>query len=496
MINKLFINTKKAKHNVLCFGSALIVLCIRITLLAYFIPSSIGKFDLTSNKMYTLGDISRETAESVSEDITVYLITSQENKSEAVETIISRYTRLNRKIKYDTLDPEADKAFIANYNSSIIEDNSVLIICEDRSRYIPYSAFFSYDTESYEYCYSLYTLYYQYEYISSDVTFAEFMMYFSPTLSLYDGYEYELQLTSAIKAVTSSDTKKLYILSGHDEHGISQDVSNRLGVNLFEVQYLNLNKSAIPSDANCILLTPTKDITESEYSALSEYLKNGGKLMLLSSYSDSESFENLLKLTSEFGLTTDFRGYLCEDDENYNSSSYQGLTLPDVSSAELADVLENHKATVMLGGSTGIKATQAEGITHIPLLTTSPQAYEKHITEDTQSLEFDEQTDTRAMFYTAIKAENSSNGSFVWISSESIIYDDYDPHCARGNKEAFIYLLNDLTENSGKLDIETKSVQTEIIDADAPYIYTVLCIFTVLAIGAITFGVIKYKKTK
>ncbi len=496
MTNKLFENKNKTSLNVAVMGMSIILICILLSVLTAFIPSNIGKFDLTSNKMYTLGDISRETAISVSDDVIIYLIAPEGSENESLETLIQRFTKLNKKIKFDALDPDKDENFISKYHSSMIEDNSVLIISGERARYIPYSAFFSYTKETFESCYQIYTVYYQYGYIDQSVTFADFMQYFAPALTLYDRYEYELQLTCAIKTVTSSDTKKLYILSGHGEYELSQDLINRLGVNLFEAQTLNLNTSELPSDTDCLMLIPTKDISEKEYAILSEYLKNGGRLMLLTSYSDDVKFENLLKLTNDFGLTTNFDRYLCEDDENYNLNDYQGLILPDISSSELADALENGSASVMLGGSTGIKVFPTDGINVTPLLTSSTQAYEKKITEETESLEFDESSDTRGSFYTAVKAENSSGGKLVWVSSGSVIYDDYDPHCARGNKEAFIQFLNALTDNTGALNIDGKAVSTEAVDVGASYIYTVLAIFALAALGTLTFGIIRYKKTK
>ncbi len=492
----VFTDKKTVRRYVLIIGASLIAVCLILAVLSSLIPSNIGKLDLTSNKMFTLGDISRETAMAASQDVTIYLISEEGNESSSVETIINRYTKLNPKIKFDTLNPTKDEDFISKYHSSVIEDGSVLILCGERAKYIPYSSFFSYSSDNYDYCYQLYTYYYQYGYISSDVTFADFMQHFAPSLTLYDGYEYELHITSALKSLTSDDCKKIYILSGHNEYGLSQDTENRLRASLLDMQTLNLSESAIPHDAKCILLTPAKDITENEYTALSEYLKNGGRLMLLTSYSDSVKFENLLKLTGDFGLSTSFDGYLCEDDKNYNLNSYQGLTVPDISSSDLADILEANSASVLLGGATGITATETNGITHTPLFTTSPSAYEKHLTDDSDSLDFNEETDTRGTFYTGIKAENSSSGELIWISSEAIIYDDFDPYCSRGNKEAFIHLLNDLTDNTGALNIETKAVSTEIIDADSAYIYTVLAIFALLALGSLTFGIIRYRKTR
>ncbi len=494
--NSVFTDKKAARRRTAILGTTLIVIFLLIALLVSLIPSSIGKLDLTSNKMYTLGDISRDIASSVSKDVTIYLISPEGSENETVKTVMQRYTRLNPKIKFDTLDPDKHENLISKYHSSMTEDNSALIVCGDNARYIPYSAFFSYSTENYKYCYQLYTFYAQYGYIDSNVTFADFMQYFAPTLTLYDGYEYELQLTTAIKAVSSDKAKKVYIPAGHGENGISQDLANRFGVNLFETKVFDMKTEAVPDDCSTVLLIPIKDLTEKEYTTLSSYLQNGGKVILMTSYSSNIKFENLLKLTEKFGLTTNFDGYLCEDDENYNSNNYQALILPDVSSPALADALEKHSASLMLGGATGIKATVTDKVTHTPLLTTSPTAYEKHITEDTKSLAFDETTDKRGSFYTAIKAESSDGGSLVWISSTALVYDDFDPHCSRGNKEAFIHILNELTGNVGALEIQSKNVPKNAVSVPASYIYTVLAIFALLAIASITFGIIRYRKRR
>ncbi len=484
---------KKKRLRTAAFSAVLILLTLIISLSASFIPSWISKLDITSNRMNSLGDISKDIASSVSTDVTLYLVASESTYNETIKLILERYTAVNPKIKVELADPDKDATLIKSYCGGIPADNSIIAVSEKRSRYILYSELFSYSAETYSGCYQLYMAYVQAGYLSSsEYDFATFMSELAPELRIYDGFNYELQISSAIKYVSSDDVKNLYLLLGHSE-SLTEDIVYRLNLNLYDFQGVDLSSDELPDDTDCIMLMPSTDITESEYDILSSYLSDGGKLFLITSYS-TKDFTNLLRLTSEYGLTTEFDKYLCEDDENYNYMEYCAYAVPDISDKATADILEESGASIMFASATGITSSEKDGITLTPILTTSPNAYTKEPGEDIASLAFNEDTDTRQSYYVGIKAENSNDGELVWISSGALIYDDYDPYTLRGNKLMFTSLMNSLNDFEGAPSIEPTAPSNTVIQPGASYIYTFIAIFILLAAANIVLCVIRCKK--
>ena len=103
--------------------------------------------------------------------------------------------------------------------------------------------------------------------------------------------------------MTSEETKKIYRTSGHGESTVSTSLSELFEKANLSMEELNLlMNSEIPEDCDLLFMyAPTTDITEDEKNTLSEYLKNGGKMMLISGAEDQET-PNLDTFMEEYGL--------------------------------------------------------------------------------------------------------------------------------------------------------------------------------------------------
>lgn len=483
---------KSAYAFILCVISVLLIAALILSLTG-LIPSHAAMIDLTSNNMYTLTDTSVDVLASLDKDITVYLLSYQGEENETIRVFLERYAGKSDKITVTELDIEKDAELIKSYTSQTPESNSIIIASADRYRYIPYYMLFNYSSDAYYNAYTIYSYYYQNGTITA--SFTDFMKYFAPYSALYDGYAYEMQITSAIKYVAAGELTSLYMMLGHSEEGLTEDVASRIASDCIELLPLKADTEDIPPDADCILLMPATDITENEYEKLKAYMDGGGRVILITTYFPETKFDNLIRLTSEYGLTSDLNAYLCEDNENYCYSGYPELIIPDISDIPLADLLDAEDSRVLLGGSTGIKVSETvpEGIDITPILTTSPDAYTKADTDN--GLEFDEDTDVRSIYLTGVCAENTSGGGLVWFSSGAIIYDDYDVYSNFGNKLTFMHYLNTFTENNDRLQISPIQSVSTAIDAGTPFIYTFLALFCLLIPAAVlVFGIIRYKK--
>lgn len=165
-------------------------------------------------------------------------------------------------------------------------------------------------------------------------TFAE--KYTSETS--FDG---EGAITSAIDYVVSDDHPQLYILQGHT--------------------FSLLNEDSVPEDADCVLIyAPTSDISDEEVKILSDYTKNGGKLMVVAGPVESGSLTNLYSLLEEYNIDTQ-EGVVVEGDRDHYAFQALYMLMPDMNSNDITDPLIDDKYYVLMPVSQGMKVNDTTG---------------------------------------------------------------------------------------------------------------------------------------
>ncbi len=447
------------------------------------IPTLYTKLDLTSNSLYTLSPETEKLIASVDEEVTIYLIAPTGEENDGIKTFLERYAGKSKRITLKTLDPTADAEEIFNYSGSVPPSNSIVVKTEKRYKLIPYYDLFYYGEEAYNYAYRIYSQYLEAGYINSNLGFNEFLKNYAVYDGCYSGYDYEESINSAIRYVTSDTLKKVYLLAGHEEDSPSFDVYNHITDFGIELTRINAGKIDIPADTDLLLLFPNTDISDVEKDKLSQYMKGGGRVFIVTT--QGVDYTTLYTLLKEYGVESDGK-YLCEDNENYNFEKLTAYTVPDISDEGLADLLENQAGTLLLAGTTGITRTETapEGITFKPLLTTSPESY----TTDNVKYEFDAANDTRRVRYTGVSAMNESGGGLVWISAPSILYEDYTVYTNGGNLLTLTYYINSLTENTYEEPLTPIMLASARLDAPKWFIYT----FASLFCGAVPLGLIGY----
>ncbi len=451
-----------------------------------FLPSGITRIDLSANSMYTLSSETEDLISKINEPITIYLIAPTGEENDGIRTFLERYCFKNKNIKLKLLDPLADADKIFEYCGSTPPANSIVVESSKRYKFIPYYDLFYFDNNAYNYNFQIYATYRESGAIS-DISFTDFLKKYAVYEGLFTGYEYEESVNSAIRYVISDSLKKVYVVVGHEEDAPSFDVSNLIGNFGIDISWINLDRIEVPQDTDLLLLFPNSDITDTEKNKLSEYMKNGGKLFLVTSY--GIDYSGLNYLLNEYGLESDGK-YLCEDNELYNYEKIPAYTVPDVTDEGLADILEDQAGTILLAGTTAITLMEnvPQGITIKPILTTSPESY---TTDDVADYKFDQEKDTRKLRYTGISAFNEAGGGVVWISSPSILYEEYTIYTNGGNLLTLTYFINTLTENTYKDPIPANIPVSASIEVPKWFLYTFATLFCgVIPIGLIGFAVI------
>lgn len=194
------------------------------------------------------------------------------------------------------------------------------------------------------------------------------------------GITAEQSLTGAIKYVLSATTPVIYFTSGHDELDYETEYSAMVSIlrnNNFDVRKLELfNLAEIPADCSTLILAdPKKDLTTAESKLIGTYLRSGGGLMVISSYSNV-TFPQLNTLLQDYDLElTGNKIREGDKDHRYNDDPYLLRTIAPASTLTTTAIdgftlADNVRAVSRLSSG-------KDYITVEPVLTTSAQGFQE-----------------------------------------------------------------------------------------------------------------------
>lgn len=182
-------NKRHLKHG--SWSSFLVLFVIAAVVLVNLIigqlPTTMTQFDVSTQKLYSLTDDTKDLVKGLEQDVTLYYVVTGGNEDDTIEKMLDRYQDLSSHIKVEKKDPNLYPKFTSQYTEEEVADNSIIVVCGEKSRVV--SSMDMWETSV------SYTTY------SQQTT----------------GFDGEGQITSAISYVTSEDTTKLYWLSGHGE---------------------------------------------------------------------------------------------------------------------------------------------------------------------------------------------------------------------------------------------------------------------------------------
>ena len=233
-----------------------------------------------------------------------------------IENLLSKYDSLSDHVKVVKKNPDIYPTFAEQYTSEEVANNSLIVECGDKSRYIAYD----------------------------DIYISEANM---ATYSYDNSFDGEGAITSAIDYVVNEEQPQLYELEGHGEAELPEAFSEQFEKENIELNTFSLlNEDTIPEEADCILIyAPSSDISTEEKDLLAEYVENGGKLMVLAGPTEDGTLENLYSLLADYGVEA-AEGIVVESDREHYAFQAPYILLPDISSNEITDPLldENYYA--------------------------------------------------------------------------------------------------------------------------------------------------------
>ena len=435
--------------------AAVIAAVVLLNLLVRAIPSKYTEFDLSEAGLYTLGDSSKQVAQELSQDVTIYYLCETGNEDQIISKLLDKYAAESSHITWELKDPAVYPTFAAQYGAQDASSGSLILVSGDQNVVLDASDLYDYDYSDY------------YTTGTYSVTFAG-----------------ENEVTSAIYRLTSGEQKHAYYTTNHGEQTLTDTLTNALESQNLSLTALDLLSSGIPEDCDLLIINdPAQDLASAgslvdEMSLLRSYLSSGGKVLLLTdSYYNTP---NLDALMAEFGLTRT-EGLVVEGDADHSMNGYPYYLLPDYTSPTETTALDGVDTSrhVLLQMAQGITLTETDNIVSEALLTTSNSAYSKTAGYEMTTAD-EEDGDLDGPFALAAYARNeTTEAEVIWVNCGNM-----------DNEAAYQVVPGNCTFLQGCAASLAGQVSTVLIDSKALEAAPISVSSSVSAVLGLTFIVI------
>ena len=405
--------------------AVVLAILIAVNVLVSALPTTLTKYDISSTKLYSITSNTKVVVNALEEDVTIYWIVQSGEEDAIIENLLNKYDSLSDHISVVKKNPDVYPTFAEQYTDETVQNNSLVVECGERSRFISYSDIYVQEADMYSYSYN----------------------------TSFDG---EGAITSAIDYVVTEDLPQLYVLEGHGEQELPSTFSDQIEKENIEVNTLSLlTVDEIPEEADCILIyAPSSDISTEEKDMLAEYTKNGGKLMVVAGPVEDGSLDNLYSLLSDYGVEP-CEGIVVESDrEHYTLQPY--VLLPDMNSDEITDSLIEEHYYAIMPISLGLDVSGSDSSV-TTLMTTSDTSFSKIAGYDLATYE-KEDGDIDGPFAVAVSVDCDNEGQIVWFTSPAFLEDMYNAFSSGANSDLAMNALSSLIGEREAMAIRSKSL--------------------------------------
>ena len=408
----------------LAVTAIVLAILVAVNILVSALPSSATKYDITSTNLYSVTSSTKVVVNALEKDVTVYWIVQAGQEDDVVENLLAKYESLSSHISVVKKNPDVFPTFTSRYTSEDVPNNSLIVECGDKSRYISYNDIYLTDVD-----------YTTYSYVYS-----------------FDG---EGAVTSAIDYVISDELPKLYSLEGHGEAELPNEFQTQIEKENIELESFSLlNTDEIPEDADALLIyAPESDISVEEAALLEDYLTNGGKLLVIAGQTENGTLTNLYSVLETYGVEA-ADGIVVEGDREHYAFQEPFILLPDIASDDITDPLleENYYAIIPIAQGLTVTGSSATA-----LLTTSDLSFSKIAGFQLDTYD-KEDGDIDGPFAVAVSVETGSDGQLIWFSSNYFLNETYNAYSSGANLDLTMNALSSLMGEREAVSIRSKSL--------------------------------------
>ena len=432
----------------MAMAAIFIVIVVVINMIVGAVPSKYSQLDVSSSKLYTIGDETKKVLKALDKDVTIYQIAQSGSEDDTISNLLKRYEDESKHIKVEVKDPVVNPKFASEYTTDDLSSNSLIVVCGDRNKVINYNDMYS--------------------------TSVDYNTWQQTTT----GFDGEGQITSAIGYVTSEDLPIMYTLSGHGEKDLDSNFKEDIQKANIDIKELNLlTEGKVPDDADClIIVSPTSDISEEEKTEILDYLEAGGKAMIFSDYTQDD-LPNFDAVLENYGVKR-AEGIVFEGDNQHYGMQMPYYLVPTVNSTDASSETVSGGYYVLVPYAQGIKKMDdvRDTVTINSILTTSDQAYSKtDLNSDTLEKEDGDEAGPFDLGVSITETlDDDKETQIVYYSTSNLMESQVNQMVSGGNEKLIIESLKWMTdtEDSATVSIPSKSLSVSnltLTDYDAAF---------------------------
>lgn len=408
----------------LAVTAVVLAILIAVNILASVLPTALTKLDISSTKLYSITSSTKVVVNNLEKDVTIYWVVQSDKEDEVIENLLGKYESLSSHITVTKKNPDVYPTFTAQYTDEDVPNNSLIVECGEKSRYISYNDIYLTDVD-----------YTTYSYVYS-----------------FDG---EGAITSAIDYVISDELPKLYLLDGHGEAELPSEFQTQIEKENMDLESFSLlNTDEIPEDADALLIyAPESDISDEEATLLEDYLEAGGKLLVIAGPTENGTLTNLYSVLESYGVEA-ADGLVVDTDREHYAFQQPYILLPDVQSNDITDPLIKAKYYAIFPLAQGLTIM---GSSATALLTTSDEAFSKAAGFQLDTYE-KEDGDTDGPFAVAVSVDTGNEGQLIWFASSYFLDEMYNAYSSGANLDLAMNALSILIGEREAVSIRSKSL--------------------------------------
>ena len=107
-------------------AAAVIVLAVLVNLIVRAIPSRYTEFDLSEAGLYTLSESSRQVADDLTQDVTIYYLAQTGNEDQIISKLLDKYAAQSSHITWELKDPAVYPTFAAQYGAQDLTSGGLI----------------------------------------------------------------------------------------------------------------------------------------------------------------------------------------------------------------------------------------------------------------------------------------------------------------------------------------------------------------------------------
>lgn len=116
-----------------------LAILVAVNILVSALPKNVTQYDISSTKLYSVTSNTKVVVNALDKDVTIYWIVQADEEDDVIENLLAKYESLSKHIKVVKKNPDIYPTFAEQYTSETVQNNSLVVECGERSRFIGYN---------------------------------------------------------------------------------------------------------------------------------------------------------------------------------------------------------------------------------------------------------------------------------------------------------------------------------------------------------------------